>query len=176
MHRLAPSSNTSKIQGLPKHGRATTPSFICEVPLLLVTSAQERQLWARLEAAWQLNNGLLAQALRRLRLLRQSNLYQAAKLEISAAPCQPNGHSPPGCGLHLSLAVAVCKQNPCIVDRRAVDAVGGQTLASPAFQAVNKTAVGHAKQVRRQARTAPNRQLGKRPVLAGATKPCAGAT
>jgi len=59
-------------------GRAKTDSFILELPLR-VSPTQEKQLLARLEAARQVYNGCLGESLKRLALLRQSKVYQAAR-------------------------------------------------------------------------------------------------
>ncbi len=53
-------------------------SFILELPLR-TSSAQEKQLLARLEAARQVYNACLGESLKRLALLRQSKAYQAAQ-------------------------------------------------------------------------------------------------
>jgi transposase len=58
-------------------GRAKTPSFVTEIPLL-VSPSEERILLSRLEAARQVYNACLSESLRRLNLLRQSKAYQAA--------------------------------------------------------------------------------------------------
>lgn len=55
-----------------------TPSFVCEVPLL-VTRAQERTLLARLEAARQVYNACLGEARTRVRLVRESKAFQRAR-------------------------------------------------------------------------------------------------
>jgi len=55
-----------------------TASFVLELPLR-VDSAQEKRLLARLEAARQVYNACLGESLQRLRLMRQSKQYQAAK-------------------------------------------------------------------------------------------------
>ena len=59
-------------------GQAKTPSFVTEMPLQ-VSPSQERVLLARLEAARQVYNACLGEGLKRLELLRQSRLYQAAR-------------------------------------------------------------------------------------------------
>lgn len=129
--------------------RAKTLSFVCKVPLR-VTAVQERQLLTRFEAARQLYNAVLGEALRRLRLLRQSTLYQAARRDI------PRGH-----GLRAAFAIsqkavgftaaslsqyATHIHHSWIGDH--VDAVIGQTLTKRAFQAANKLAWGQAQKVR----------------------------
>ncbi len=58
--------------------RARTPSFVCELPLLLV-GADERYLRIRLDCARQIYNAVLGESLSRLGLLRQSKAFQAAR-------------------------------------------------------------------------------------------------
>ena len=58
--------------------QARTPSFVTEIPLQ-VSSAQERTLLTRLDAARQVYNACLGESLKRLDLLRQSKAYQAAR-------------------------------------------------------------------------------------------------
>jgi len=58
--------------------RSHTPSFTTLIPLT-VTPSQEKKLLARLEAARQVYNACLGECLKRLRLLRQSKAYQAAR-------------------------------------------------------------------------------------------------
>ncbi|GAW93485.1 zinc ribbon domain-containing protein [Calderihabitans maritimus] len=57
-----------------------TPSFVCEIPLRF-SRAQEKKLLARLEAARQLYNACLGEAMKRVRLVRQSKLWQQAQKE-----------------------------------------------------------------------------------------------
>src|SRR5687767_5558136 len=57
--------------------RSKTPSFVAELPLILVGD-DERQLIVRLDCARQIYNAVLGAALTRLGLLRQSNACQAA--------------------------------------------------------------------------------------------------
>lgn len=56
-----------------------TPSFTCEIPLR-VTAVQERTLLVRLEAARQVYNACLGEVKRRVGLVRQSKLFQRARL------------------------------------------------------------------------------------------------
>jgi hypothetical protein len=58
--------------------KSKTPSFVCEIPLR-VTRKQEKVICARLEAGRQMYNALLGEALRRLKLMRESKAYQAAR-------------------------------------------------------------------------------------------------
>jgi putative transposase len=54
--------------------RATTPSFITEIPLL-VTSADEAELLSRFQAGRQFYNALLNESMARMNLARRSDLY-----------------------------------------------------------------------------------------------------
>lgn len=58
--------------------RATTESFITEIPLR-TTPLQEKRLRARFEAARQAYNACLGESLKRLRRLRQSRLFNRAR-------------------------------------------------------------------------------------------------
>ena len=55
-----------------------TPSFVTEIPLT-VDSTQEKELLARFQAARQLYNACLNEALVRINLVRSSELNQQAK-------------------------------------------------------------------------------------------------
>ncbi len=68
------SSNTSS----NRSGSERTPSFVCEIPLR-VAPAQARCLAARLEAARQVYNACLGEALRRARLLRERRAHRSAR-------------------------------------------------------------------------------------------------
>ena len=58
--------------------RATSPSFVAELPLV-VQSTAEPVLLARFEAARRLYNAVLGEALRRLAQMRESKAWQAAR-------------------------------------------------------------------------------------------------
>jgi putative transposase len=58
--------------------RATTPSFVCELPLT-VTPADERVLLVRLECARMIYNACLGESLKRFERLRTSDAYQTAQ-------------------------------------------------------------------------------------------------
>src|SRR5690349_6195462 len=55
-----------------------TPSFVCEVPLW-VDPHEEHTLLARLEAARQVYNACLGEARTRVRLVRESKAFRAAR-------------------------------------------------------------------------------------------------
>ncbi len=151
-----PSSNsTLKTKSRSKRGRPTTPSFVCAVPLH-VTPAQETLLLTRFEAARQLYNALLGEALRRLRLLQQSRAHQAARKLPRGEKDSPQ---------QKERAIAFAKARRAVgftesaLSRYAttihaswigdhVDAVIGQTLTRRAFGAVNRFALGKAHKVR----------------------------
>ena len=59
--------------------RASMPSFVCELPLVLV-GADERRLHIRLDCARQVYNAVLGESLKRLGLLRQSKAFQATRV------------------------------------------------------------------------------------------------
>jgi len=59
-------------------GKAKTPSFVTELPLK-VGPAQERALLVRLDCARQVYNACLGESLKRLKLLRESKAYRAAR-------------------------------------------------------------------------------------------------
>ncbi len=64
--------------------RVSTPSFICELPLVL-SGNDERHLLIRLDCARQVYNAVLGESLQRLKLLRQSKAFQAARLKRGKA-------------------------------------------------------------------------------------------
>ncbi len=75
--RLSISSNsTSKARKMSK-GKPKTSSFICEVPLN-VSPHEERLLLIRLDCARQIYNACLGEALKRLRVLRETKGFQMA--------------------------------------------------------------------------------------------------
>lgn len=61
------------------------PSFVCEV-LLRVSPAQEETLPSSLEAARHLYNACLAEAVKRVRLLQQSRLWEKAQGAVEREP------------------------------------------------------------------------------------------
>lgn len=63
---------------MPKSSTKTTPSFVCELPLK-VTPLNEGVLLSRLDAARQIYNACLGEAMRRVRLIRQSKDFNRAR-------------------------------------------------------------------------------------------------
>jgi len=58
--------------------KAKTLSFVTEIPLV-VSATDERVLLSRFEDLWQLYNACYCEAMRRLKLVKQSKLYQSAR-------------------------------------------------------------------------------------------------
>ncbi len=130
--------------------RSKTPTFLLELPLA-VTGGQGKRLPAHFEAARCLYNALLGEALARLHRMRADPAWQAAraipkiqKQERAAAfshLLQQYGFSE--YALHEFAKKANCAW---ITDH--IDAVTAQTLATRAYQAVNRVCLGEAKKVR----------------------------
>ena len=130
--------------------RSTTPTFLLELPLA-VTGGQAKHLPAHFEVARCLYNALLGEALARLNRMRADPAWQAAraiprtqKQERAAAFSrlrQAYGFSE--YALHEFAKRANCAW---IADH--IDAVTAQTLATRAYQAVNRVCLGKAKKVR----------------------------
>src|SRR5216684_2228061 len=130
--------------------KSKTPTFLLELPLV-VEPGQARRLRAHFEAARALYNALLGEALKRLRLMREDPQWQVAraiprthKQERNAAFArlrQDYGFSE--YALHNFAKKANCTW---LADH--IDAVMAQTLATRAYQAVNRICLGKAKKVR----------------------------
>jgi len=130
--------------------RSTTPTFLLELPLV-VDPGQAKRLPAHFETARALYNALLGEALARLHRMRADPAWQAAraipktqKRERAAAFSrlrQEYGFSE--YALHTFAKGANCTW---IADH--IDAATAQTLATRAYQAVNRMCLGRAKKVR----------------------------
>jgi hypothetical protein len=130
--------------------RSTTSTFLLELPLA-VHAGQAKRLRAHFEAARCLYNALLGEALKRLRAMRADPAWQEAralprtqKQERKAAFShlrQVYGFSE--YALHAFVKTANCTW---IADH--LDAMLAQTLATRAYQAVNRVCLGKAKHVR----------------------------
>ncbi len=126
------------------------PSFILELPLI-VDSGQAKRLRAHLEAARQLYNALLGEALRRLHRMKADAEWQAAraiprsqKQERRAAFSRLRKDY----GFSEYSLHAFTKEANCGWIRNHIDAVMAQTLASRAYRAANRVCLGRAKKVR----------------------------
>jgi putative transposase len=130
-------------------GRAKTPSFVTEIPLL-ASPSEERILLSRLEAARQVYNACLGESLRRLALLRQSKAYQAA----SKLPRGPKGSAQAKARTNaftavreiygfseFSLHAYIIQFSRCWIGDH-LDSVSLQTIATRAYRAVNDYFLG----------------------------------
>ena len=134
--------------------RAKTPTFLLELPLRICWS-QERHLRAHLEAARCLYNALLGEAMKRLRCMRADPAWNKAralprthKLERAQAFSRlRKQHHFSEYDLHeYAKGARVC----WIADH--IDSTMAQTLATRAYQAANRVAVGKALRVRFRSR------------------------
>ncbi len=123
--------------------RKTTPSFIAEFPLI-VTIKDERELLIRLDAARNLYNACLGEALRLLELMRQSKGWQQArkskdKKKRSAAfkaVIEKFGFD----SNTLEKFARQCRHNCWIKDH--LGSVETQTISNRAFRAVQQYSFG----------------------------------
>jgi hypothetical protein len=130
--------------------RSKTPTFLLELPLV-ADLGRARHLGAHFEVARCLYNALLGEALKRLNRMRADPAWQAAraipkiqKQERAAAFSQlRQAYGFSEYALHDFAKKANCAW---IVDH--IDAVTAQTLATRAYQAVNRVCLGKAKKVR----------------------------
>ncbi|MBR8840212.1 MAG: transposase [Stigonema ocellatum SAG 48.90 = DSM 106950] len=132
--------------------RKKTPSFITEIPLI-VDSAQEAELLSKFEAARQLYNASLGEAMTRMNLVRNSEAFKIAKkiprvnkkersLAFSAAR-QAYRYSDYDL---QSYATIVANSSKWIADK--IDSNTQQTIAKRAFLASERVMFGRAKKVR----------------------------
>ena len=138
------SNSTSKTKRTPDSG-----SFVCEIPLAVNPSAKA-ELGSILEASRQLYNACLGETLRRLRLMRESRVYQAArrllkkgKERTAAFKKIRDQFSFDEYSLH---AYAATIKHGWIGDHIGINVA--QKVATRAFKAVEKVAFGLAKRVR----------------------------
>jgi len=130
--------------------RAKTPSFLIELPLRLDWS-QERHLRAHLEAARCLYNALLSEANKRLRCMRNDPAWaQARAIPHANKQERAQAFSALRKKYHFSEyelhEYAKLARVSWIVDH--IESTMAQTLATRAYQAVNRVCVGKAKRVR----------------------------
>jgi hypothetical protein len=130
--------------------RAQTPSFLLELPLC-IDWACEKPLRAHLETARCLYNALLSEANKRLHTMRNDPAWQAARLiprskkieRAQAFSTLRKKHHFSEYEMHEYAKVA---RTSWIADH--IDSTMAQTLATRAYQAVNRVCVGRAKRVR----------------------------
>ena len=130
--------------------RAKTPTFLLELPLR-VDWAQERHVRAHLEAARCLYNALLSEAHKRLRCMRNDPAWaQARAIPRTRKQERARAFSALRKKYHFSEydlhEYAKAARVSWIADH--IESTMAQTLATRAYQAVNRVAVGHARRVR----------------------------
>ena len=115
--------------------KSTTPTFLLELPLAVVTGGQAKHLRAHFEVARCLYNALLGEARALPKTQKQERATAFSHLR------QQYGFSE--YALHDFAKRANCAW---IADH--IDAVTAQTLATRAYQAANRVCLGKAKKVR----------------------------
>ncbi len=130
--------------------RSSTSTFITEIPLI-VSRFQEKELLSRFQAGRQLYNALLNEALVRLELLRDSDLYKQAK-KLTKGKERDKAFTEARKAYRYSdydlqaYATIVSNSAKWIADK--IDSNTQQKLATRAFKASEKVLFGRAKQVR----------------------------
>jgi transposase len=130
--------------------KSKTSTFFLELPLA-TTEQQAKHLRAHFEAARCLYNALLGEALKRLKLMRSDERWQAAraipkaKKEERAEAFNPLRAT---YGFSEYDLYGYAKEANCFWIADHIDAVTAQALATRAYQAVNKVCIGKAKKVR----------------------------
>ncbi len=134
---------------MAKASSKSTPSFVCEIPLK-VSQGEEGILLRRLEAARQMYNACLGEAMRRIKLIRQSKDFTLA--------CSLKRSNPERKVLfkrtrerhefsdYAIQAFGTRIRHSWIGDH--IDAHTGQKIATRAFNAAEKVLFGKAKKVR----------------------------
>lgn len=130
--------------------RAKTPSFITEVPLA-VTSQDESELLARFQAGRQLYNALLNEAMVRMRLVRESELFQHARKMGKGKERNDAFQLAKQQARYTEFdiqAFATLTAKAAVWIAGKVDSATQQKLATRAFHASEKVLFGRAKKVR----------------------------
>ncbi|MFB2935083.1 zinc ribbon domain-containing protein [Aerosakkonemataceae cyanobacterium BLCC-F154] len=129
--------------------KTKTPTFIVEIPLV-VSSKDVGVLSSRFETGRQLYNACLGEAMRRLKLVKQSRKYLAAKklkkgskARTEAFKVANQTHKYSEYDLH---SFATIVRNSWIGEH--LDSTTAQKLATRAFKASQKVALGQGKKVR----------------------------
>ena len=131
-----------------------TPTFLLELPLV-AGPAQAKRLRAHLEAGRQFYNALLSEGQRRLRQMRADPAWQAARA-IPHTRTQERAAAFRALreryGFSEYALQEYAKSARCTWMADHLDAVLAQTLASRAYQALNRVCVGNARRVRFKSR------------------------
>ena len=137
-----------------KQAKQKTPTFLLELPLQ-VEAGQAKRIRGHLEAGRAFYNAVLSEGQRRLRQMRADAAWQAAraiprthKQERQAAFSALRGQY----GFSKYALHAYAKQARVSWIAEHLDAVLAQTLATRAYQALNRVCVGEARRVRFKSR------------------------
>jgi putative transposase len=153
-----PSGSGAGAEAAPPDGEAAssptrrrTPSFVCEIPLR-VGPAEERVLAARLQAARALYNACLGEARKRWFLVKQSRAYQHARTLPRQTPERTEAFRTARAAhgftdAALQAYAKDCRHASHWIEKH-LDAPVCQKLATRAYRAVLRLALGKAKRVR----------------------------
>ena len=131
-----------------------TPTFLLALPLL-VEDGQSKRLRAHLEAGRAFYNALLSEGQKRLRRMREDPAWQAARAlprshKLERATAFRALREQYGFSEYALHAFAKTARVSWIADH--LDAVLAQTLATRAYQALNRVCLGKARRVRFKSR------------------------
>ncbi len=147
---------------MPKASSKTTPSFITELPLV-VSPANESVLLSRLEAARQLYNACLGEALRRVRLIRQSKDFNKARSLHTSNPERKvlfkRAREQYDFSEYALHSYSTHIRHSWIGDH--IDSNTAQKLATRAYKAVEKVLFGKSKKIRFKGRNQMDSVEGK---------------
>ena len=134
--------------------RSQTPTFLLELPLV-VTQGQAKRLRAHLEAGRALYNALLSEGQRRLRQMRTDPAWQEARAIPRSRKQERAGafarlREQYGFSEYALHGAARALRASWIAEH--LDAVLAQTLATRAYQALNRVCLGKARRVRFRSR------------------------
>src|SRR5258708_27991661 len=134
--------------------KSKTTTFVLELPLVVEPGAAKR-VRAHLEAARQLFNAILSEGQRRLRRLRADPAWQAARAIPHAQKQERQAafsalREQYGFSEYALHAFAKTARVSWLAEH--IEAVLAQTLATRAYQALNRVCVGKAKRVRFKSR------------------------
>src|SRR5258708_4789260 len=161
MHVLTAKEQTRQMAGKgtkntkeAREPKKQTPTFLLELPLV-AGPAQAKRLRAHLEAGRQFYNALLSEGQRRLLQMRADPAWQAARAiphtrtqeRAAAFRALREQH-----GFSEDALQEYAKSARCTWMADHLDAVLAQTLASRAYQALNRVCVGNARRVRFKSR------------------------
>jgi len=136
-------------RAVPKSKAIPTPSFVTELPLV-VSQMNEGVLLSRLEAARQMYNALLGEALRRVKLIRQSKDFNKARSLKASNPERKvlfkRAREQYDFSEYALHSYSTKIRNSWI--GKHIDSNTAQKLATRAYKAVEKVLFGKSKKVR----------------------------